>query len=168
PVLADGWEDSPALEPLRSRAAAVVASLDGDGTRVVGLKDPRLSLTLPFWRTVTPVTHVVHCLRNPVEAAGSFSRWHPLSVEQAGELWLRYVVGACRAAREQLLVPFDDVLAGPAAVAHRIAAGVGLPDPSSDRLAEVEACVHSKLHRFRSPVDDLGPLALPITLYRPL
>jgi hypothetical protein len=105
-VLADGWERAARLDPLRERAAAVVASIS-DGARAVGLKDPRLSLTLPFWRTVTPVAHVVHCLRDPVEAAPSLSRWHPLDLEAAGALWLRYVVSACRSGDQVLLTHAD-------------------------------------------------------------
>ena len=96
PMLADGWERARELGGLRERAAALVRSL-ADGADVVGLKDPRLSLTLPFWRTVTPATQVVHCLRDPAEAAPSLSRWHPIDVQPAGALWLSYVVSACRA-----------------------------------------------------------------------
>jgi len=54
PVLADGWERASELDGLRTRAASLVASL-ADGAEIAGWKDPRLSLTLPFWRTVAPV-----------------------------------------------------------------------------------------------------------------
>jgi len=166
PVLADGWEQATELDGLRARAASLVGSLT-EGTEIVGWKDPRLSLTLPFWRTVTPITHVVHCLRDPSEAAPSFARWHPLDIEDAGELWLRCVVSACRAAPEQLLVVYDDVLAEPAAVARRLATALGLPDPAAETLAEVEGTVDPELHRFRRPAETPnGALALPGLLYR--
>ena len=54
PVLADGWERASELDGLRARAASLVASL-ADGAEIAGWKNPRLSLTLPFWRTVAPV-----------------------------------------------------------------------------------------------------------------
>ena len=166
PVLTDGWEHAPGLEPFHARASRLVTSIS-NGARLVGWKDPRMSITLPFWRTVTPVTHVVHCLRNPLEAAPSLARWQPFDLERAGELWLRYVVSACRTAQEQLLVPFDEVLARPEAVARRIAAALDLPAPEPDLLAEVRGFVDSKLYRFRGPAEPAdGTLALAATLYR--
>jgi Sulfotransferase family len=163
PVLADGWERAAELDALRKRAAAVLASVS-DGARIVALKDPRLSLTLPFWRTVTPVAHVVHCLRDPVEAAPSLSRWNPVDVEAAGEVWLRYVAGACRAG-EQVLVTYEDVLSRPKEVARRLAAELDLPEPTADQLHAVDAFVDARLHRFRGEGMD-WELCLPSLLYR--
>jgi hypothetical protein len=163
-VLADGWEHSPRLDPLRERAAVVVASISDRGP-AVGLKDPRLSLTLPFWRTVTPVAHVVHCLRDPVEAAPSLSRWHPVNVETAGGLWLRYVVSACRSG-DQVLVTYADVMARPVEVAQRLASALDLADPEAGTLEEVRTFVDGQLHRFRGGGGVDGKLALPSLLYR--
>jgi hypothetical protein len=140
-----------------------VASIS-DGARAVGLKDPRLSLTLPFWRTVTPVAHVVHCLRDPVEAAPSLSRWHPVDVETAGGLWLRYVVSACRFG-DQLLVTHADVMARPVEVAQQLASALDLADPEAGTLEEVRTFVDGQLHRFRGGGNVDGKLALPSLLY---
>jgi hypothetical protein len=165
-VLADGWERASELDSLRERAAALVGSL-ADRAGVVGLKDPRLSLTLPFWRTVTPVARVVHCLRDPVETAPSLSRWHPIGVAASGELWLRYVVSACRTGT-QLLVMYDDVLARPEEVARRLAAALELPAPTAETLEEIRSFVDSQLRRFHSGDGVDGQLALPSLLYRVL
>jgi hypothetical protein len=164
PLLADGWERASRLDALRERAAAVVASIS-DGAPAVGLKDPRLSLTLPFWRTVTPLAHVVHCLRNPVESALSLSRWHAVDVETAGALWLRYVVSACRFG-DQVLVTYADVMARPAEVAQRLASALNLSDPEAGTLEEVRTFVDGRLHRFRVDGGVDGKLALPSLLYR--
>ena len=164
PVLADGWEDAPELDALRERAGALVATFS-DGGGLIAWKDPRLSLTLPFWRTVAPVTHIVHCLRDPVEAAPSLARWHPIDLGRAGELWLRYVVSACRLG-EQLLVRYDEVMASPRQAASSLAAAFGLPEPGPETLESVETTIDPRLHRFQGVDKVDGTLALPSLLYR--
>ena len=54
PVLAQGWELDVALDPFRTQAAMILER-DLELAAVpslVGWKEPRLSLLLPFWRTV--------------------------------------------------------------------------------------------------------------------
>src|ERR1700704_4698211 len=53
PVLDPGWSLDGRLDPLRTRASEVLDDAFGapaTGTSVIGWKDPRLSLVLPFWR----------------------------------------------------------------------------------------------------------------------
>ena len=56
PLLLPGWELAPDLDPLVSQAAEIVARdlVAGDHRvgGVVGFKDPRLALLLPFWMRV--------------------------------------------------------------------------------------------------------------------
>src|SRR5215471_17689222 len=50
PRLSPGWEDEPAIAPLRRRAAGLLLELFGPTPRRWALKDPRMALTVPFWR----------------------------------------------------------------------------------------------------------------------
>lgn len=97
PPLAPGWVDDPRLEPLRARAVESFRALH----RTNGWlwKDPRTSLTLPFWIEclgVRPV--VVLVFRNPLAVAQSLisrSRLsatpaQPTSKAHALALWERY------------------------------------------------------------------------------
>ena len=56
PVLDPGWERAGGLEEFRERAAEILEASFGPVAKwppVVAWKDPRCSLLLPFWRTVT-------------------------------------------------------------------------------------------------------------------
>jgi hypothetical protein len=67
PVWFNGWENEPHLESLRERARQLI---DQHRDRPIwGWKDPRSSLTLPFWKRLIPDLKVVICLRNPLEVA---------------------------------------------------------------------------------------------------
>jgi len=71
------WFRSSAMDRFRERAVACIEAEFGKSNLFV-IKDPRLSLLMPFWRSVfesmdiEPV--VIHTLRNPIEVAQSLER----------------------------------------------------------------------------------------------
>jgi hypothetical protein len=73
PVLPPGWHRSPKLDSLRAHAASLVADMYPNGSRW-GWKDPRTSLTLPFWRDVIGPMDYVICVRRPEAVADSIAR----------------------------------------------------------------------------------------------
>jgi hypothetical protein len=88
PALEEGWAERPELEDLRGRARDLASGFDG--REPWGWKDPRSSLTLPFWRSVVPQLRVVVCLRHPVEVARSLTLRGASSQRFGLELWLAY------------------------------------------------------------------------------
>ncbi len=161
-----GWERSPQLEPLRERARALIAQHFGDATRW-GWKDPRTSLTLPFWREVVdaPLRCVV-CLRSPADAVASALRRGVVDLHRwtYAERWFDYTALALAHTEpaERLLVFYEDVLRDPAGEAARLAAflDVGAPAP---RLEEVVASIDpEQRHHVTSPWDVAVDPGLPL------
>ena len=73
-----GWHESEAVAPLREKAEAALRELASAGGEW-GWKDPRNSLTLPFWRSLRPDIRVVVCVRDPRHVALSErKRWERL------------------------------------------------------------------------------------------
>src|SRR5262245_36120203 len=96
PQTAD-WPRVSGLPRLRGRAEAL---LDEFSAREPwGWKDPRTSLTLPFWRAVCPDLKVIICIRNPFEVAVSLRRRGGASYAFGIRLWSLY--------NRQLLDGFD-------------------------------------------------------------
>lgn len=171
PVLAPGWEGAAHLDDLRRRAAALLTSTFlpvDDGVALVGWKDPRLSLLLPFWRTVTDVVATVTVVRDPREVAASLARRNAMPPAEASLLWLRHVVAAADDDPAQLVLTNGDLLADPGGTLRRMSVHLGLPEPS----AEVEAAVRDHLdpslvhHRAgpgaAPPGDPISALALAV------
>jgi GT2 family glycosyltransferase len=96
PLLPDGWcgggtdcQSAPQrLLPLREKAAALVQQFRDH--EPWGWKDPRTSLTLPFWQSLLPGLKVVICLRNPLEVALSLRRRGWSSYALSLDLWRIY------------------------------------------------------------------------------
>ncbi len=123
----------------RSWSTTSVRSAPGDPGRLIGFKDPRVSLLLPFWRTVVSVRTTVVVVRAPAEVAGSLMRRNGIEPPQSALLWLRYVLGAAGNDPGHLLVvqhDFFDQL-GPTLI--RLADHLGLPRPTPAVEAEVAA-----------------------------
>jgi hypothetical protein len=92
---ASGWERSPDFDELRERASRLLKEKFG-AAPLWGWKDPRTTLTLPFWKELVPDAKYVICLRNPADAISSIQRRPDpeLSIGAWGDLWLEYTARA--------------------------------------------------------------------------
>src|SRR5205823_2234624 len=73
------------LLPLREEAVELLRRVDRDFPWA--WKDPRTSLTLPFWLPLVPDLRVVVCLRDPLAVAGSLTARDGLSTRAGLRLW---------------------------------------------------------------------------------
>jgi hypothetical protein len=81
------WDDA-ALDSFRARARRLAAPL---GERLPwGWKDPRTSLTLPFWRSAIGPLRIVAVIRNPLEVVTSLHRRNAFSTALGLTLWQIY------------------------------------------------------------------------------
>lgn len=92
--LPKGWEEREEFSPVREKAKAIFRELAVDGPW--GWKDPRNSLTLPFWLNQLPQMKVIICVRHPLEVALSVRRrWEQLYVlNRPGICSLPFYLGA--------------------------------------------------------------------------
>ncbi|MEO8439048.1 MAG: glycosyltransferase [Spartobacteria bacterium] len=143
---------SPKLDPLRTKAQLLIAGFDP--TRTWGWKDPRNSLTLPFWRTLLPNWKVVVMVRNPLEVAYSMRSRNGTSYSFGLRLWeiyYRRLLGSTSAS-ERLVSHYDSFFYNPAAELERIARFVGLPESSASAAASL---VTSKRRHTHFSTDQL-------------
>jgi glycosyltransferase involved in cell wall biosynthesis len=153
PPLPLGWEAAGELEAEREEARALLdASFAGHD--LWGWKDPRNSLTLPFWQQLLPKMRYVICLRNPVDVAASLQRRDGMPLEDGIALWLTYVAAALvnTSGRPRLFVPYESYFEHAGGAAARLARFAGregaLEGPEAERLlAEV---IDDRLWRNRS------------------
>jgi hypothetical protein len=148
PVLEPGWEADPSLDDFRERATQLLVETFGseqDRSTVVAWKDPRLSILLPFWRTVTPVDCTVLVVRAPEEVAASLYLRNGIGGTEAAVLWLRYVLAAVDADPDHLLLDHRTLLEDPAGAAADIAGHVGVRVPDDSDRAAIDAHVDPSL-----------------------
>ena len=88
PHLGPDWQRAEELRPQREEAKRLLDKFQGH--EPWGWKDPRSSLTLPFWLDLLPDARTVVCLRNPVEVALSLQKRRKSSVAFGLNLWRIY------------------------------------------------------------------------------
>jgi hypothetical protein len=88
PALEIGWETLPHLVPINYDAKQVLEEFSQQP--IWGWKDPRNSLTLPFWKRHLPNLKTIICLRNPFEIYRSLTRRGASSSIFSNNLWLLY------------------------------------------------------------------------------
>lgn len=158
PELPAGWESSEELAAERQEARALIDESFG-GRRLWGWKDPRNSLTLPFWQRLLPPIRYVICIRNPLDVANSLQRRDGIAFEQGFDLWLAYLARALvnTSGARRLLVEYEAYFLDPAGTASRLARFVDCDDAFEDaeagaRLAEA---VDERLWRNRTRLEDV-------------
>ena len=152
PPVRDEWEQL--LSRLRGRAGGLLQEFAEHS--VWGWKDPRNSLTLPFWARLLPRMRLVICLRNPLEVALSLKRRNFFSYSMGLALWRSYNERAleCSQRAPRVVTHYDALLADPRAETRRILNCLGLP-PSGDWEEAVAASAKSALRKHRFSTRDL-------------
>jgi hypothetical protein len=111
----------------RERARELAAPLAEH--HIWGWKDPRTSLTLPFWESALGPLRVVVVVRNPLEVVSSLHRRNGFSISLSLTLWQIYAerVLAATSSVNRFVTHFDAWFVDPAAEARRLVRALGLP-----------------------------------------
>lgn len=128
------WENHE-LDGLRERAIALASTID-DRTPW-GWKDPRTTLTLPFWELALGPLAVIAVVRNPLEVVTSLHRRNGFSVALSLTLWRIYAERLIQSTlpSERIVTHYDAFFSQPEQEVERLAAFIGLPssvEPGAD------------------------------------
>lgn len=163
PNLPPGWHRSPEIAPLKEKARAILAS-HFDGSRLWGWKDPRNSLTVPFWQDLVPNLRYVICLRSPTESAASHHarsrEEHPLeNIEDTIRLWLRFNAESLLLTEgaQRIVVFYEDYFDNRSAQLARLARFVGRETSLSPSLrTEIDEFIETGLRHHRTEPEELA------------
>lgn len=154
PDVEEGWQQRPELEPLAERGRRLVARFGG--REPWGWKDPRNSLTVPFWQMLDPGLRSVVCVRNPLEVCRSLGRRNGMSQTLAYRLWAVYYERACTATppERRVVTHYDAYFADAGAEARRVLEGLGVDDADA-RVSGIQTAARPRLRHHH-----VGPHAL--------
>ena len=143
PVLDPDWELEPSLDGFRDRAVRILDESFGLGKErsdLIGWKDPRISLLLPFWRTVVPIETTIVMVRDPLEVAASLAaRRYRVDAPQAAALWLRYMFAATANDPGHLMVRYRDVFNDLGGTLTAVARHLGRQPPDDRAVDEARS-----------------------------
>jgi hypothetical protein len=155
------------------RARAIVSELERDPPWL--LKDPRMCLLAPLWRTLLSSPLFVVVSRNPLEIALSLRIRNKFPVSFSLALWEHYMLSALRSIQgaSAIVISHGRLLADPLNATHDIfnalqalgAHGLCMPEAT-----ELEKTVDAALYRQRRDADQLQSFLNPdqLRLYQGL
>lgn len=134
-----------------------------NGSELVVLKDPRISVLAPLWeralREAGYVTHYVVMVRNPLEVAESLRVRDGFSLGMSLLLWSSYMIAAERDTRDQerTFVSYDQLMNDWHAVRRRIeeASGMSFPRATGSAADDVDNFLDQGLRHHKSQPKDL-------------
>ncbi|MCA9864205.1 MAG: sulfotransferase, partial [Thermomicrobiales bacterium] len=167
PPVTTNWLDA-AFDRHRERARALAAPLTAHG--LWGWKDPRSSLTLPFWESAIGPLRTVLVVRNPLEVVTSLHRRNGFSIALSLTLWQIYAerVLNSTAPGQRVVTHFDAWFVDPAAEAQRLIDALGLSGRDSE---SGDPDPNLGLRHHRQTLEDLRKAGFPsetIETYRAL
>ncbi|MGB8647678.1 MAG: sulfotransferase [Anaerolineae bacterium] len=172
PTFTPGWEKSERVAPLRADAVRLIAEFDGASRW--GWKDPRTSLTLPFWQELCPDLRVVICVRNPLEVARSLYRRGYNSNIYSFRLWQIYHAALLEAVppERRIVTHHEAYFADPQAELARVASWLGW-SLSAETIEQACTAVSTSLRHNRLTEAELKQALAPaasglLTLYATL
>jgi len=159
-----GWESQASLAPLRRAAHELLSSSFGRSS-LWGWKDPRTSLTLPFWQLLIPKLAHVICVRHPLDVAASLHRRDGMQRDEALALWLRYSAAAIEGTRgrPRIVVSYERWFRSWETELERLAQFLKVPDEARrPHVAEaVEREIDARLWHHRAERDAAAGEELP-------
>ena len=156
------------LDPLRMKAQLLIEGFHS--AQIWGWKDPRNSLTLPFWEDLLPGLKTVIIVRNPLEVAYSMRKRNGTSYAFGLRLWEVYNRRLIETAneRERLMTHYDLFFENAEKELQRIANFTGLPDAKIGSAAELVATKRRHTHFTIDQLIDAGLSREVVELYRAL
>lgn len=140
----------------KAEAHAVVASFAG---RAFAIKDPRLSITAPFWMDILQAaerkTRVLICLRHPGEVARSLNHRDLTPIEKGVLIWFYYMISALTASADKgfLVVAYENMVHDPVHEISRVREWLDLPESAAVLERASEFADHFVSRSLRHQVD---------------
>jgi len=166
PDLPDDWPNDAAFNDLRRQASELLGQIGERGPW--GWKDPRTTVTLPFWRQLVPDLRVVMCVRHPLEVFDSLRQRHPCLTRKEGLAWWTRFYEVFEENRGDTPVLVTDYAAwhhDAQAEAERVCKFVGL-EADPDAVHAAAASVRVGLYRNRRSERDLRSRGVPENVRR--
>ncbi|PYK51311.1 MAG: hypothetical protein DME20_02195, partial [Verrucomicrobia bacterium] len=167
PMVGESFTSS-RLDPLRLKARLLIERFDS--ASVWGWKDPRNSLTLPFWQQLFPKLKTLIMVRNPLEAAHSMRKRNGSSYSFGLRLWEIYNRRLIEAVNgdERLVTHYDLFFQDPEFELRRIADFIGLSDAQVRSAAALVTTRRRHIHFTIEQLIDARVSEEVIELYRGL
>ena len=156
------------LDPLRMKARLLIERFNSEC--LWGWKDPRNSLTLPFWQDLVPGIKTLVTVRNPLEVAHSMKERNGTSYSFGLRLWEIYNQRLLETASEQnrLITHYDSFFEDAETELQRIANFIGLPDAKVGKAAKLVSTRRRNTHFTIDQLIDARVSPQVIELYRTL
>jgi Sulfotransferase family len=158
-----GWECASVLDFRREQARALPGELGL--AEPWGWKDPRNSLTIPFWLSLWPKLRIVACVRHPLEAASSLLQRDRFPFGKSLNLWREYYHRLVSSSPTAALIVthFDAFFIDPVAELTRLVEFLQLP-ADRHRIESACAAVVTGLRHSQLDAGELADAATSIEL----
>jgi len=160
PRFTDNWAKSYAIDQLKVVAYDVIEKYF-QSEKIWGFKDPRTSLTLPFWQEIIPEMKYIICIRNPLDVSLSLKNRNNFSIEKGLTLWIHYNISAILNTSNQkiIFISYENIISEPETQIDRLLKFIDIFDifefKKDKKYEEILKFIDSSLFHHSSSLSDL-------------
>ncbi|MDH3649458.1 MAG: glycosyltransferase, partial [Saprospiraceae bacterium] len=170
-LLEDGWEASEVLIPFGDRIKNVILG-DFHHAKLFAIKDPRLSILLPYWTLILSdfdieIVHLI-MIRHPFEVWKSLAERESFSPEKASMIWLDHNLAAEKNTRgeKRIFINYSLLMTEPLAEIKRIIDILPLEiELSSEMVTSIEEFLQPELYHHHVDAESHQLLPMVMDLY---
>ncbi len=157
PKFPDNWTKLEIINQLKLDAYNVIEN-NFKSYKMWGFKDPRTSLTLPFWQEIIPNMKYIICVRNPLDVSLSLKKRNNFSIEKGLALWNHYTISAIlnTANHQTIFMPYENIMSEPETQIDRLLKSFDILGFKKDKeYEEALKFIDSSLFHHKSSLVDL-------------
>jgi 2-polyprenyl-3-methyl-5-hydroxy-6-metoxy-1,4-benzoquinol methylase len=157
PKFPDNWNKLEIINQLKFDAYNVIEN-NFKSYKVWGFKDPRTSLTLPFWQEIIPEMKYIICVRNPLDVSLSLKNRDNFSIEKGLTLWTHYTINAIlnTANHQAIFMPYENIMSEPETQIDKLLKFFDMLEfKKNEKYEEALKFIDSSLFHHKSSLVDL-------------
>ncbi len=166
--LPKNWEEAPNMEPFAKRMRAFLLQ-HFEATDTLGIKDPRLGITLPLWQRVLDELGIIHkyivLLRHPTEICQSMAFRDQMSKEKVLMMWMNIMLTIEQVTQNHptVWVEFEDLLTSPLTEVRRISQLIDITFslPEDQHQAQLDEFLNPSLKHYAALQTDISSNSIP-------
>jgi len=146
------------MEPQAIQAKKILKPLI-QNHQIWGWKDPRITITVPFWKKIFPNLKLIICLRNPLEVAYSLSKRiiSHVNFQRGVKLWRDYYQILSNnlnllSDQQIFVIHYESIMKHPDEEIERLCKFIGL-SPAKNDMENAKDLINPSLYRGLLPSD---------------
>lgn len=152
--LPENWYEDAKIKDMLETGTSLISNLTAK-SEIIGIKDPRVCITLPFWKEFIENPQYIFIYRNPLEVIESLKKRNKFTLEKSLSLWYSYNSICLNHLKDKefMIVKYHDLLENVVPEGFRLLQFLGIK-LNKEKLQELELLASESIRHSKFNDED--------------